>query len=64
MEKKITFPDKFADAEWLTNDKVKKEKQIVFEEETLLHEKECYKQTLINEKDYDDDEENLNKKMQ
>ena len=43
MEKKITFPDKFADAEWLTNDKVKKEKQIVFEEETLLHEKECYK---------------------
>ena len=38
IEKKITFPDKFADAETLTNDKVKKN-QIVFEEETLLHAK-------------------------
>ena len=32
---KNTFPDKFADAETITNDKVKN--QIVFEEEILSH---------------------------
>ena len=49
---KITIMTKFSTR--------KREKQVVFEEKTLLHDeacKECYnqKQRLINEDDYDED---------
>ena len=47
--------------------KKKREKQVVLEEETLSHDKackECYKQKqkLINEDDYDEDDEISDKK--
>ena len=50
IEKKITFPDKFADAETLTNDKVKKKTKLFLKKKHFCMQRMLQTEADINKR--------------